>query len=103
MNILFHEAFMKMGYNDAQLTPSNMHVYGFNGVETKVEGIIQLPMTMGQEHCEETHILNFLVIKAITSYNDILGRTGIHVFQDVASTYHLKIKFPAKNGIGMEK
>ena len=62
VDILFQEAFIMMGYNDAQLTPSNMHDYGFNGVETNVEGIIQLPMTMGQEPCEVTHIMNFLVI-----------------------------------------
>ena len=75
----------------------------FNGVETQVEGIIQLPMTMGQEPCEVTQMLNFLVIKVVTSYNAILGRTGINAFQAVASTYHMKIKFSAKNGIGMEK
>ena len=75
VDILFHEAFIKMGYNDSQLTPSDMPVYGFNGVETKVEGIIQLPMTMGHEPCEVTQMLNFLVIKAVTSYNTILGRT----------------------------
>ena len=103
MDILFHEAFVKMGYNDSQLTPSDMPVYGFNGVETKVEGIIQLPLTMGQEPCEVTQMLNFLVIKVVTSYNAISGRTGINAFQDVASTYHLKIKFPTKNIIGMEK
>ena len=38
-----------MGYNDSQLTPYDMLIYGFNGVKTKVEGIIQLPMTMGQD------------------------------------------------------
>ena len=37
VDILFHEAFVKMGYNDSQLTPSDMLVYGFNEVETKVE------------------------------------------------------------------
>ena len=60
-------------------------------------------MTMGQEPCEVTQMLNFLVIKVVTSYNAILGIMGINTFQVVASTYHLKIKFPAKNGIGMEK
>ena len=45
-DILFHEAFLKMGYNDSQMTPYEMPVYNFNGVETKVEGVIQLPMTM---------------------------------------------------------
>ena len=56
---------------------------------------------MGQEPCEVTQILNFLVIKEISSYNAILGRTGINVFQVVASTYHLKIKFP--RGMGLDR
>ena len=103
VDILFHEAFLRMGYNDSQLTPSDMPIYGFNGAETKVEGIIQLPMTMGQEPCEVTQMLNFLVIKAVSSYNAILGRTGISAFQAIASTYHLKIKFPSRNGVGQEK
>ena len=103
MDILFHEAFIKMGYNDSQFTPSNMPVYSFNEIDTKVEGVIQLPMTMRQEPCEVTQMLKFLVIKVVTSYNAILGRTGINYFQAVASTYHLKIKFPTKNGIVMEK
>ena len=59
-----------------------MPIYDFNRVETKVKGIIQLPMTMGQEPCEVTQMLNFLVIKVVTSYNAILGRTGINAFQD---------------------
>ena len=48
-------------------------------------------------------MLNFLVIKEVSSYNAILGRTGISAFQAVASNYHLKIKFPSRNGVGQEK
>ena len=40
VDILFHDAFVKMGYTDSQLTPSNMPIYGFNGVESNVEGTI---------------------------------------------------------------
>ncbi|KAK1403400.1 hypothetical protein POM88_003005 [Heracleum sosnowskyi] len=76
VDILFHDAFIKMGYTDLQLTPSNMPIYGFNGVESKVEGTIQLPMTIGKD---------------------------LHAFKAVASTYHLKIKFPTKNGVGEEQ
>ena len=67
MDILFHKDFIGMGYNDSQLTLSSMTVYGFNGVETKVEGIIQLPMTMGQGPYEVTQMLNFWVMKAVTA------------------------------------
>ena len=92
-----------MGYTDSQLTPSNMPIYGFNGVESKVEGTIQLPMTIGQGSKTTTQMLNFLVIKATSTYNVILGRTGLHAFKAVASTYHLKIKFPTRNGVGEER
>ena len=37
VDILFHDAFIKMGYTDSQLTPSNMSIYGFNGIESNVE------------------------------------------------------------------
>lgn len=33
LDILFHDAFLKMGYSDSQLTPYNLLIYGFNGVE----------------------------------------------------------------------
>ena len=103
VDILFHEAFLKMGYNDSQLTPSDMPIYGFSGVESKVEGTIQLPVTLGEQPREVTQMLNFLVIKATSSCNAILGRTGLHAFKAIASTYHLKLKFPTRNGVGEEK
>lgn len=100
VDILFHDAFIKTGYVDSQLTPTDMPIYGFNGVESKVEGTILLPMTMGVEPCEATQMLNFLVIKASSTYSAIVGRTGLHAFKAIASTYHLKIKFPTRNGVG---
>ncbi|KAK1383310.1 hypothetical protein POM88_021045 [Heracleum sosnowskyi] len=103
VDILFHDAFIKMGYTDSQLTPSNMPIYGFNGVESKVEGTIQLPMTMGQGSNPFTQMLNFIVIKATSTYNSILGRTGLHAFKVVALYYHLKIKFPTRSRIGEEQ
>ncbi|XP_063938092.1 uncharacterized protein LOC135147953 [Daucus carota subsp. sativus] len=102
VDILFYDAYEKMGYSDTQLTPSDMPIYGFNNVETKIEGMIQLPVTMGTEPRQATCMLNFLVVKASSTYNAILGRTGIHAFKAIPSTYHMKIKFPTRNGIGEE-
>ena len=48
-------------------------------------------------------MLNFIIIKVVFSYNTILGKTRISPFQAVVSTYHLKIKFPSRNGVGQEK
>ncbi|KAK1361042.1 hypothetical protein POM88_045516 [Heracleum sosnowskyi] len=80
-----------------------MPIYRFNGVESKMEDTIQLPMTMGQGPNTSTQMLNFIVIKATSTYNAILGRTGLHALKAVASSYHLKIKFPTRNGIGEER
>ena len=33
---LFHDAYEKMGYAYSQLTPSDMPIYGFNGMESKI-------------------------------------------------------------------
>ena len=63
MDILSYDAFIKMGYNDTQLTPYDMPIYGFNGVESKIEGTIRLPVTIGQEPREAMQMLNFVVLK----------------------------------------
>ncbi|XP_074347216.1 uncharacterized protein LOC141686053 [Apium graveolens] len=40
VDILFHDTFIRMGYSDSQLTPSDAPIYKFNHVECKVEGAI---------------------------------------------------------------
>ena len=65
--------------------------------------MIQLPVTMGRDLKEDAQMLNFLVIKASSTYNAILGRTGLHAFKAIPSTYHSTLKFPTKNGIGEER
>ncbi|XP_074374695.1 uncharacterized protein LOC141715111 [Apium graveolens] len=55
VDILLYDTFIRMGYNDSQLTPVDMPIYGFAGVECLVEGIIKLPLTMGQEP-RQSHI-----------------------------------------------
>ncbi|XP_074359600.1 uncharacterized protein LOC141699509 [Apium graveolens] len=89
-----------MGYNDSQLTPSDAPIYGFNHMECKVEGVIQLPVTIREEPREATQMLNFQVIKAASTYNTNMGRIGIHAFKVVPSTYHMVLKFSMRNGIG---
>ncbi|XP_074356053.1 uncharacterized protein LOC141695728 [Apium graveolens] len=103
MNIMFHETFLRMGYTDSQLTPSDAPIYGFNGVECLVEGAIQLPVTIGKEPKEATQMLNFQVVKIASTYNIIMGRIRIHTFKVVPSTYHMVLKFPTKNGVRKEK
>ncbi|XP_074383132.1 uncharacterized protein LOC141724769 [Apium graveolens] len=93
---LFHDSFLRMGYNDSQFdTP----IYKFNGVECQFEGVIQLPMTIGEEPSEATQMLNFQVVKVTSTYDAIHGRIGIHSFKAVPLTYHTVLKFLTKNGV----
>ncbi|KAL8108705.1 hypothetical protein AgCh_008657 [Apium graveolens] len=103
VDILLHDTFLRMGYNDSQLTPTDMPIYGFAGVECPVEGIIKLPTTIGTEPRQATQMLDFVVVKASSTYNAIMGRTGIHAFKAVPSSYHSVMKFPTRNGIGEER
>ncbi|XP_074323392.1 uncharacterized protein LOC141660314 [Apium graveolens] len=100
VDILFHDTFIRMGYNDSQLTSSNAPIYRFNHMECKVEGAIQLPVTIREESKEATQMLNFQAVKATSTYNAIMDRTGIYDFKAVPSTYHMVLKFPTRNGVG---
>ncbi|XP_074355979.1 uncharacterized protein LOC141695645 [Apium graveolens] len=99
VDIMFHDIFIRMGYNNSQLTPSNVPIYGFNHVECKVEEAIQLLVTIGEEPREDTQMLNFQVVKAASTYNTIMGRIAIHAFKAFPSTYHMVLKFPTRNGV----
>ncbi|XP_074351399.1 uncharacterized protein LOC141690504 [Apium graveolens] len=72
VDILIYDTFIRMGYND-QLIPTDMPIYGFAGVECPVEGIIKLPLRMGQEPRQFTQMLNFVVVKAGSTYNAFMG------------------------------
>ncbi|XP_074351454.1 uncharacterized protein LOC141690562 [Apium graveolens] len=92
VDILFHDTFIRMGYNDSQLTPSDAPIYGFNHMECKVERAIRLPVTIKKEPREATHMLNFQVVKEASTYNAIMGRTWIHAFKAMPSTNHMVVK-----------
>ncbi|XP_074377310.1 uncharacterized protein LOC141718831 [Apium graveolens] len=76
IDILLYDTFIMMGYNDSQLNPTDTPIYGFAGVECPVEGIIKLPLTMGQEPRRAMQMLNFMVVKAGSTYIAIMGRKG---------------------------
>ncbi|XP_074355706.1 uncharacterized protein LOC141695353 [Apium graveolens] len=81
VDILLYGTFIRMGYNDSQLTPTDMPIYGFAGVKYPIEGIIKLPLTMGPR--QSMQMLNFVVVKDGSIYNAIMGKTGIHAIKAV--------------------
>lgn len=63
-------------------------------------GTIMLPMSTGNGLCTTTTMTDFLVAKALSSYNAILRRPTMNSLKVVTSTYHLKIKFSIEARVG---
>ncbi|KAM7250617.1 hypothetical protein ACFE04_022500 [Oxalis oulophora] len=80
---------------------SEKRVFMDNGssVNILVEGAISLPTTFQDNEKRTTEVIEYLVVKGPSAYNIIFGRTGLHKFKAIPSTYHQKMKFPTTNGV----
>ncbi|KAK3009265.1 hypothetical protein RJ639_013830 [Escallonia herrerae] len=92
-----------MGISDDRVKPISSPLYGFTGASAPVKGIAPLTVIAGEGPRQAVHTLDFLIVKVRSSYNGILGRTGLNKLQAVASTYHLIMKFPTPAGAGFVK
>ncbi|KAK3007871.1 hypothetical protein RJ639_014600 [Escallonia herrerae] len=101
--ILFYDAFKTMNIPTDRLIKMDAPLYGFSNHPVAVKGIIALPVAIGTPPAQANFMLDFVVVKAPSAYNAILGRPTLNQLQAVVSTYHLKMKFPTKHGIGEVK
>ncbi|XP_077248571.1 uncharacterized protein LOC143888135 [Tasmannia lanceolata] len=99
-DILYYHAFKQMMIGDDCLRPANSNLFGFSGEIVKVEGQIELSVLVEEPPCQAFAMVNFLVVRATSVYNAILGRPGQTLIHDVASAYHQKMKFITPNGVG---
>ncbi|KAK3017080.1 hypothetical protein RJ639_007011 [Escallonia herrerae] len=102
-DIIFEDAFNQMGISDDRVKPISSPLYGFTGAFAPVRGIASLTIVVGELPRQAVLTLDFLIAKIKSSYNGILGRTGLNKLQAVASTYHLVTKFPTRVGVGLVK
>ncbi|KAL2231769.1 UNVERIFIED_CONTAM: Retrovirus-related Pol polyprotein from transposon [Sesamum indicum] len=99
-DIIFKNVVDRMGLENARLEPVKTPLVGFGGSEVASLGMIELPVSMGEEPKRKTLMVKFLVVDTPFTYNVILGRLGLNSFRAVISTYHMKMKFPTEYGIG---
>ncbi|KAK3015327.1 hypothetical protein RJ639_007270 [Escallonia herrerae] len=102
-DIIFEEAFSQMRISKDRVRPVSSPLYGFMGTSAPVEGMIPLTVITRALPLQKTQSIDFLVVKVKSTYNAILGRAGLNKLQAVASAFHLCMKFPTPNGIGMVK
>ncbi|KAL0454777.1 UNVERIFIED_CONTAM: hypothetical protein Slati_0816900 [Sesamum latifolium] len=99
VDILFYVAFSQMGIGVNMLTKVNTPLVGLNG---RIVSIVE-PLVKSPYQSPATRMLKFLVVDAPSFYNNIMGHPSLNSFRVVASTYHMKLKFPTYRGIGEEK
>ena len=58
-------------------------------------------LTLGDPPCQATTIVRFLIVDAPSVYNVFLGRPSLNAIKAIPSAYHMVIKFPTANGVGM--
>ncbi|KAL2228585.1 UNVERIFIED_CONTAM: hypothetical protein Sindi_1838200 [Sesamum indicum] len=99
-DIIFKSVIDKMGLENIWLEPVRTPLVGFGGSEVASLGMVELPVSMGDEPKRKTTMVKFWVVDTSFAYNVILGRPGLNLFRTVISTYHMKVKFPTEHGIG---
>ncbi|XP_073106888.1 uncharacterized protein [Elaeis guineensis] len=100
IDILFYDVFSRMPILDGHLGPISSPLVGFTGDAVPVEGVITLTVAVGRYPRQSRALVNFLVVKAPSAYNAILGRPDLNALRAIVSTYHLKLKFPTNQGVG---
>ncbi|XP_052205163.1 uncharacterized protein LOC127809988 [Diospyros lotus] len=83
-----------------QLMTAKVPLVGFDGEAVYLEGIIQLPLTVGRGSRTSRVMLDILVADVPSAYNMILGRSGLNALRAIPSTYHMMVKFPTDRGTG---
>ena len=100
-DIIFASAFDKMGIGREKLEPVNACLRGFSGERVLPLGLIQLVLTLGHPSCQATRTIRFPIVDAPSAYNMLLGRPSLNTIRAIPSAYHIVIKFPTANGVGM--
>ncbi|KAD2806282.1 hypothetical protein E3N88_39659 [Mikania micrantha] len=98
-DILYEHAFRKMSWEDQQLMEwVDYPVMGFSGEMNKPMGKINLPLIIGEGKKQRKVNLTFLIIKAETKHNVILGRVALGLLAAWVSTAQGMMVFPTLGG-----
>ncbi|KAI0497245.1 hypothetical protein KFK09_020468 [Dendrobium nobile] len=90
-----------MGLTREKLQPAASPLYGFDNRPVRVEGMISLPVVLGEFPRQATHSIQFIVVKSESAYNAIFGRPLQSIFGIIASIPHFRLKFltPSRTGV----
>ncbi|KAL0341499.1 UNVERIFIED_CONTAM: hypothetical protein Scaly_1812500 [Sesamum calycinum] len=93
-DIIFYNAYIQLRIKNDQLQKVNTPLTGFSGQMINSLGEVILPLSLGSYPKWFTEMVKFFVFKAPSTNNIILGRPSLILFRAIASTFHMKHKFP---------
>ncbi|XP_048498252.1 uncharacterized protein LOC125496747 [Beta vulgaris subsp. vulgaris] len=97
-NILYLSIFEKLMIGWEYLKLVGYPVIGFTGASVVPQGLISLPVRIGEDDTTRDVMDEFLVVDVPGVYNVIIGRLFIHDAQGVFSTYHLTMLYVSNGG-----
>ncbi|XP_057756294.1 uncharacterized protein LOC130975523 [Arachis stenosperma] len=97
-NIMFRNVFDALGLKDADLTTHQHGVIGLGDHFIKPDGVISLPISVGQVQGRRSAMAEFVILRDSTAYNIILGRKTINDFEAIINTKLLVMKFVTDDG-----
>ncbi|PON55571.1 Aspartic peptidase domain containing protein, partial [Parasponia andersonii] len=97
VDILYFDAFKKMGLNESDLKPAAAPLYGFTRDSLMPMGMIELMVSVGTFPRVSSIMTQFLVVDCPSTFNAILGRPTLRELRAVTSIYHLTMKFPTQH------
>ncbi|XP_075674857.1 uncharacterized protein LOC142644057 [Castanea sativa] len=92
--IMYPDLFNGLNLKVEDLEKYDSPLVGFNGKPVIPQGMIRLPVQVEDEKVQ----VNFIVVKAYSSYTAILTRPWLHAMSEVLLTLHVKVMpFGLKN------
>ena len=99
IDILYYQAFQKIGLKDIDFRPFPNPIYGFTRDSVTPMGVITLPVIVGEYPRESCVMADFLVIDQPSAFNKMLGRPSLRALKAITSIYHILMKFPTPNEV----
>ncbi|XP_009396745.1 uncharacterized protein LOC103981730 [Musa acuminata AAA Group] len=102
-DVLYLDAFKKIGLTNEDLTLMASALIGFTGDSVSLLGTTILPVTIGEEPRAKTMMTTFMVVDLPSAYNVILGCPTLNKLKAMVSTYHRAIKILTLVGVGVSR
>jgi hypothetical protein len=101
-DVMYFDAFIKIGYNPLHLVKINTLLVGFTSVAMVLEGLMRMRLEFDTPSRTMSFMIDFLVVKTPSAYKVILGRKTLYELGATISIPCLKIKFLIPYGVGEE-